>query len=186
MEEKEFLEDGKTPNPKFVKKEDANGGKSGDGKDGEGKTTFTQEDLNRIAAKTRDEEKAKTDKAIADAVKTALEEEKRQAKLSEEQREAELRQKRDKEVEERDRNITLRENRITAVEKLVEKKLSPKLADLIVDLDLEKQETKLTQLTEAFSESVAAGVAEATKGKPPIDPKGGNSNNATGVPSSTF
>ena len=184
MEEKEFLEDGKTPNPKFVKKEENNGGKSDEGTKAKDGKTFTEEEhqaeLDRVAAKTRSEGDKKAEKAAAEAVEKALAEERRLAGLKAEEREKELLDKQKRDAEAREANITLRENRATAVEKLAELKLSPKMADFLVDIDIEKQDKNIAAFAEAYAQSVKEGVAEVTKGKTPSDPAKGDSQAAKG------
>ena len=175
MENKEFLEDGVTPNPDFKKEED-NGGD-----DKKTSKTFTEEqhqaELDRVAAKTREEEKKKSQKAIDDAVKKATEEAQRLQKRSEVEREKELQDKKNKEFEDREKNVTLRENKAIAIEKLSELKLPTKLVDFVIDLDPETQDSKITNLHEAFNAAVAEGVAATVKGNAPPDPtKSGNSN----------
>lgn len=155
------------------------GGNADAGKTDEGKTTLTHEqhqaELDRIAAKTREEERKKADKATADAVAKALEEERRQAKLSEEEREKELQAKRQKEYEEREKNVTIRENKAAAIEKFAELKLPLKLVPFVVDVNLDVQNEKTSALQEAYNEAVKQGIAEATKGNPPKDVNAGNS-----------
>ena len=74
----------------------ANGGK-----------TFTQADMDALAGKIRNEEKAKHDQAVKDAIASALEEERRQAKLTAEEREKEAKTKREAELKAREEQITL-------------------------------------------------------------------------------
>lgn len=190
MEEKEFLEDGKTPNPKFIKKEDNNGGKTNDDKNGGGKTTFTKEEmqaeLDRVASKTRDEERKKTEKLIADEVKKATEEAQRQAKLSEEERQKELLAKEKADLEEQKRNVTIRENLADVKVILGDLKYPPELASLLVDLDQEKQTEKITLLKTAIAKIVKETIADATKGNPLKDVNANNFKGGDGKPRTQF
>ena len=143
-------------------------GEPEDNKDAKGDPkSFTQEDLDRIASKTRDEEKRKAEKLIEDAVKKATEDADRRNKLTEEERAKELELTKAKEFEEREKGITLRENRATAIEKLSELQLPVKMVDHLVDINLELQEKKIADFQSAYTESVKAGIAEALKGTPP-------------------
>lgn len=141
-----------------------------------------QAELDRIASKTREEERKKAEKAIADAVAKATEEAERRAKLSEEERAKELQAKQQKEFEERERSVTLRENRAAAIEKFAELKLPTKLVDFVIDTDTAAQEGKITSLNEAFNQAVKDGVAEALKGKAPTDVNAGKSSVDTNIP----
>lgn len=147
------------------------------GNDGES-NTFTQEDLDRIAAKTREEEKKKAQKMVDQAVQKATEEAERRAKLSEEERAKELEEKRKQEFAEREKNVTLRENRAGAIEKFSELNLPVKMVDFVVDLDPESQETRIADFKEAYDAAVKEGVAEALKGKAPKDMNSNSSNNS--------
>ena len=84
MEDNKNNQAGGTPTP--TNDNGANGGK-----------TFTQADMDALAGKIRNEEKAKHDQAVKDAVANALEEERRQAKLTAEEREKEAKTKREAE-----------------------------------------------------------------------------------------
>ncbi|MGB4984667.1 MAG: hypothetical protein WBO70_02700 [Erysipelotrichaceae bacterium] len=60
--------------------------------------TFTQEDLDKLAGKVRNEEKAKNEQSIQNAIQTAIAEYERQAKLTAEEKEKEARSKKEKEI----------------------------------------------------------------------------------------
>ena len=137
--------------------------------------TFTQADMDNLAGKIRGEEKAKNDQAIKDAVAQAIAEERRQAKLTEEEREKEAKSKREAELKERENNITLRENRVKAQELLAKKNIPIDLVDFVVDLDATKMEDKIDTLAKTYSKSVETGVTDKLKGTPPTDFS--NSNN---------
>ena len=100
-----------------------------------GNKTFSQADMDNLAGKIRGEEKAKQDQAIKEAVANALAEERRQAKLTEEEREKEAKTRREAELRERENAITLRERRIQAQELLSQKNIPIDLVDFVVDLD---------------------------------------------------
>lgn len=135
--------------------------------------TFTQEDLDRIAAKTREEEKKKAEKALEAAKAAAREEALAEAKLSEEERAKKDREKKEKEDAERELNITLRENKADAKEKFAELKLPMSLVEFVVGADKEAMTAKITSLKEAWDAAIKEEVATQLKGNPPKDVKTG-------------
>ena len=135
---------------------------------GAGKT-FSQADMDNLAGKIRGEEKAKQEQAIKEAVANALAEERRQAKLTEEEREKEAKSKREAELRQREESITLRERRIEAQELLSAKKIPIDLVDFIVDLDETKTKDNIEKLAKTYNKSVETGVTDKLKGTPPKD-----------------
>lgn len=139
-------------------KEDKNAGK-----------TFTQADMDNLAGKIRGEEKLKNDQAIKEAVAQAIAEERRQAKLTEDEREKEAKSKYEAELKAREDDITLRENRVKAQELLAKKNIPIDLVDFVVDLDNAKMEEKIETLAKTYNKSVETGVTDKLKGNPPKD-----------------
>ena len=139
-------------------KEDKNAGK-----------TFTQADMDNLAGKVRLEEKAKNDQAIKDAVALAIAEERRQAKLTEDEREKEAKSKYEAQLKAREEEITLRERRLEAQELLSAKNIPIDLVDFVVDLDATKMEDKINTLAKTYNKSVETGVTDKLKGNPPKD-----------------
>lgn len=153
------------------------------GNEGDNPKTFTQEELdNAVKARLAKAEKSaeeKTKKAIADAIA----EEKRQAKLSAEDRATEESKKKQQELENKERDIALRENRADAREALQEKNISTELVDLVIDVDADKQAENIEKLETAFTKAVEEGVAAKLAGKAPEDYSAGGSDkkNSDGV-----
>lgn len=131
--------------------------------------TYTQADMDNLAGKVRGEEKAKTDKAIKDAVANAIAEYDRQAKLTEAEREKEARTKREQELKQREDDITLRENRVKAQELLVKNNIPTDLVDFVVDLDATKMQEKIDTLAKTYNKSVETGITDKLKSNPPKD-----------------
>lgn len=131
--------------------------------------TFTQEEMDKLAGKVRAEEKAKSDKAIQEAVALAMAEYDRKAKLTQEQRDAEARTKREKDIAEREKAVTLRERKLDAQSELLKRNMPIELADFIVDLDEEKMKENISALAKSYNKAVEDGVTEKLKGKAPID-----------------
>lgn len=157
------------PNNQDPNNQDPNNGGGGNGGDDPKNKSFTQEQLDDIVAKRLNEEKAKTDKLIADKVKEAQDEATRQAKLSADEREKEEREKRERETSQRERDLSLREARIEARDILQSKNISTDLVDFVIDADLEKTKSNIDTLEKAFTKAVEAGVTEKLKGKAPED-----------------
>lgn len=122
--------------------------------------TFSQADMNELAGKVRGEERRKNEQAIKDAVAQAIAEERRQAQLTAEQREAEAKQKRDAELKAREDAITLRERRLTAQELLAQKNIPTDLVDFVVDLDESKTKENIEKLAKTYNKSVENGVVK--------------------------
>lgn len=138
--------------------------------------TFSQADLDNLASKVRGEEKAKSEQAIKDAVAQAIAEERRQAKLTADERESEAKAKREKELKEREDAITLRERRLTAQELLSQKNIPIDLVDFVVDLDETKTKENIEKLAKTYNKSVENGVTDKLKGTPPTDFSNTNTN----------
>lgn len=141
--------------------------------------TFTQEEMDKLAGKVRAEEKAKTDKAIQDAVAVAMAEYDRQAKLTQEQKDAEARTKREKDIADREKAVTMRERKLDAQSELLKRNMPIELAEFIVDLDENKMKENIEALAKSYNKAVEEGVTEKLKGKAPIDFSNGSA--STGV-----
>lgn len=155
MEDNKNTQLGGTPTPN---NNEANGGKN-----------FSQEDMNALAIKVRNEEKSKNEQAVKTAVENAIAEYERKAKLTEEEREKEMKIKREKELKDREDSITLRERRIEAKEALGEKNIPTELVDFVVDLDESKTKDNIELLSKIYNKSVETGVTNKLKGNPPLD-----------------
>ena len=131
--------------------------------------TFTQEDMDKLAGKVRAEEKAKSDTAIKQAVELAMAEYDRQAKLTQEQKEAEARTKREKEIADREKAVTMRERKLDAQSEPLKRNMPIELAEFIVDLDENKMKENIEALSKAYNKAVENGINEKIKGKAPVD-----------------
>ena len=130
---------------------------------------FSQDELNKIVSQRLQDEKAKQDETLKNAVAEAIAEERRQAKLTEEEREKEAKTKREAELKEREQSITLRERRLQAQELLAEKNIPTDLVDFVVDLDESKTKANIDKLAKTYNKSVETGVTDKLKGTPPTD-----------------
>lgn len=136
---------------------------------GEKGKSFTQDDMDKLAAKVRAEEKAKTDKAIEERIKAEMAEYDRKAKLTEEEREKEARTKREKELADRETQITMRERKLEAASALSEKGVPTEFVDYVVDIDSTKMSERIDSFAKAYQKAVEKGVTDKLKGTPPKD-----------------
>ena len=135
--------------------------------------------MDNLAGKIRSEERTKSDKAIKEAIAQALAEERRQAKLSEEEREKEAKTKYEAELKERENAIALRERRLEAQELLGAKNVPIDLVDFVIDLDADKTKANIDKLIKIYNKSVETGVTDKLKGTPPKDFSNNNNNETT-------
>lgn len=135
----------------------------------QGGKTFTQEEVNEIISKRINEINSRNKVNTDDAVKKAIAEYERQAKLTQEEREKEAKNKRELELKAREDSITLRERRLEAQEELSKNKIPIDLVDFVVSLDANKTKENIEKLVKTFNKSVEMGVTEKLKGNPPQD-----------------
>ena len=136
--------------------------------------TFTQEEVNNLVSKRISEEKAKADERSKNAIAEAIKDYDRKAKMTEEERRKELIKAKDDELAEKERKITLRENRADAIEKLAELNIDTKLVDFVADIDKEKMESNIERLSEVFNSAVTKAVEQKLAGHTPTDYGDGN------------
>ena len=131
--------------------------------------TFTQDEVNTLIQKRIGEINAKNEERNKQAIQEALADYDRKQKMTEEERLSEARKQKDEELAEKERSITLRENRADAIEQLAELNIDTKLVDFVVDIDPEKTKENVKALDKAFKEAVSKGVEAQLKGKTPTD-----------------
>lgn len=149
--------------------------------------TFTQDEVNEVVRKRISEMKAKNEEATKLRIEEALAEYDRQSKLSDEQKADEALKKKNQEIEERERQVTLRERRSEALEILVKKELPTELVDFVVDEDADKTATNIDNLTEAWNKAMEEKVKEKIAGTTPKDrSSGANNANATTTPEGVY
>lgn len=131
--------------------------------------TFSQEEVNALIQKRIGEVQSKNDEANKKAIAEAISEYERKAKLTEEERLNEARKAKDDELAQKERSITLRENRADGIEKLAELNIDTKMVDFVVDIDKDKMMDNITKLNKAFNEAVSKAVEAKLAGKTPTD-----------------
>lgn len=156
------------------------------GKEGEseGGKVFTQSDVDKILQdrlarekQAREKEleaiKQEYSKKIEETVKNTLEEERRLSKMNNEEKERELLEKQAKANAERERALTIRENTLVAIDRLVEANIPPEkakgIAQFLVNENLETQEKSVSDFVSLFNETVATMVETKMSGTPPKD-----------------
>lgn len=125
--------------------------------------TFTQADVDRIVQKTIASERKKAESA-AQAARTEAE---RLASMTAEQRVEAERQQREKALADRERAITQRELRATALEALAQKELPAELAGALNYADADSVNASIAEVEKAFRAAVQKGVEGRMKGAAP-------------------
>ena len=151
-------------------------GQTGDDKKGGDSKTFTQEDVDRIVKERLAKAEKKFEDRLNKAVSDAIADYERKSKLSDEDKAKEEEQMKLREIEERERNAALKENRADARELMQEKGIPTNLVDWVVDVDPEKTRENIEALGEAFHKAVSEAVEMKLAGTTPPDrsnPDGG-------------
>ncbi len=127
--------------------------------------TFTQDDIDTIIAKRLASQQKKFDKEMQDK----LNEMERLSKLDEEEKEQELKSRRDNELAKREQELTLRERKLEAIDKLDEINIPISLVDFVVNSDADVMSENITKLEKAFNNAVSKAVDTRLKGDTPKD-----------------
>jgi hypothetical protein len=137
--------------------------------------TFTQNELNEMIGKTRQEVREQVAKEVSEKLSKEFteklqkkeEEAQRLAKLSAEEREKEITERDKKEVEERERKIAIRENTLDVKSKFIDKGYDADLAEIIVTEDKDKSLANADLILENIDKQVEKGINERLKDTPP-------------------
>lgn len=146
------------------------------GKENPNSKLFSQEDVDNVVRKRLAEQKAKSDAQVQDAIQQGIADYERKQKMTAEERVSEENQKRQNELDAKERNITLRENRATAIEQLAEKGIDTSLVNFVVDLDADKMTDNIKTLEKSLNKAVEAAVKQRLSGKVPTDFGDGSKN----------
>lgn len=139
------------------------------GKENPNSKLFSQEDVDNVVRKRLAEQKTKYDAQVQDLIRQGIADYDRKQKLTAEERVSEENQKREQELDEKERQITLRENRASAIEVLANKGIDTSLVDFIVDLDQDKMSDNIKTLEKSFNKAVEEAVKQRLAGKAPTD-----------------
>jgi len=126
---------------------------------------FTQAEMNEVIQQRL----ARKEKEVEEQIKEVQAEAERLAQLSAEEKEKELVEKTRKENEERERRISIRENKLDAIDMFRESKVPENLVDYVINEDKERTLENAKAFTELYNESVSKTVEEKLKGTPPKD-----------------
>lgn len=135
----------------------------------ENERKFTQDDIDRVLKKRLQQVEAKKQEAIDDAVKKALADYDRKAKMTEADRAAEASKEREAALTKRETELAVRENRNRAIEVLTEKNIPTSLVNYIATADPDQTEENIENFTRDWSKALAAAVKEAARGTAPRD-----------------
>lgn len=133
--------------------------------------TFTQKDVDKLIQDRLAREQSKWEKKIQDE-RTEAE---KLAKMNADQKAKYAEEKRVAELEKREKDITTRELRATAIETLAEKNLPKELVDILNYSDAESCNKSIESVEKAFQSAVEKAVNDKLRGGNP--PKGGQGNN---------
>lgn len=137
--------------------------------------TFTQDDLNKIISDRLSKERKKWDEEFQAKVEEAKTEAQKLAKMNAEQKAEYERQQLEEKLNKREKEITRRELRATALETLAEKSLPKQLADILDYTDADSTNKSIEAVEKSFREAVEQAVNERLKGNPPQKGGGGQS-----------
>lgn len=127
--------------------------------------TFTQEDVDRLIGDRLKEVREKLEREKQEEVARATE----LAQLDSKEREKKLAEIHEKEIMEKDRALSLRENKLEAIDILSKNNIPVSMVDYVVDVDKEKTLNNADNFVKAFNEQVSLAVAEKLKGEAPRD-----------------
>ena len=127
--------------------------------------TFTQADVDKLIGDRLKEVREKLEKEKQEEVARATE----LAQLDSKEREKKLAELHEKEIMEKDRALSLRENKLEAIDVFSKNNIPVDMVDYIVDVDKEKTLNNADNFVRKFNEQVSLAVAEKLKGEAPKD-----------------
>lgn len=142
--------------------------------------TFTQEQLDKILSERLAKERAKSEEDSKKKLEEALAEERRLAKMNQEQRDKELTEKKAKEIEAQRKDLTIRENKLSGIEKLNELKVPIKFIDFVVNEDAEVMQKNIDSLSAEWAKALTEEIKNLSANEAPEAP------NKTKISDSTF
>ena len=134
-----------------------------------------QSEFDRRVAKALETARAKWDTEKATELENARTEAEKLSKMKADEKAKYQEEKRIAELEKREKDITVRELKATALETLAEKELPKELAEILNYESAETCNASIEAVEKAFQNAVSKAVNEKLRGGNP--PKGGNSNN---------
>lgn len=142
---------------------------------------FTQEDMDRVVKKRLQAAEAKHQEALDAAVKKAIADYDRKAKMTEADRAAEASKEREAELTRREHELAVRENRNRAVEELTKKNIPTSLVDYIATADADETDENIAAFEADWSRALAAAIKDAARGSAPRDARSEEDRNPAGA-----
>lgn len=130
---------------------------------------FTQEDMDRVIKKRLQAAEAKHQEAVDAAVKKAIADYDRKAKMTEADRAAEASKEREAELSRREQELAVRENRNHAIEELTKRNIPTSLVNYIATADAEETDDNIAAFEADWSKALADAIKEAARGTAPRD-----------------
>ena len=127
--------------------------------------TFSQDEVNDLIRKRVNEVNLKQEEKVKVAVSEAIKEYERQAQLSAEEKAAEETKKREAELETKEHDLLIRENRAEAREILQEKGISPDILRYVVETDLDATKKNIDVFEKLWNKAVEEGVGQCAVNK---------------------
>lgn len=141
---------------------------------------FTQEDMDRVVKKRLQAAEAKHQQALDAAVKKAIADYDRKAKMTEADRAAEASKEREAELTRREQELAVRENRNRAIEELTKKNIPTSLVDYIATADADETDENIANFEADWSKALAAAIKDAARGTAPRDARSEEDRNGAG------
>lgn len=135
-----------------------------EGNKGADSKTFSQEQVNEMISKRIAEMKLRNAEDSERRLNEAKIEWERQQKLTDEERASEETRRREEALNNKEREIALRENRADAKEALIAKNMAPDLVDFVATDDQKTTQQNIENLAKIWSKAVAAATEDKIKG----------------------
>ena len=145
--------------------------------------TYTQKELDAIVQSESDRRVTQALDKYKKKAESQIKEAEKLASMDANQKLQYQLQQKEEELNEKEKNLTLAENKISCASILADKKLPIKLADLVLDIDAESMNSKISILEDAFKDAVNK---EVNKRLTSTTPKSGVSNTSDSISKDRF
>lgn len=134
-----------------------------------GKKVFSQEDVDKLISERLKRAEAKKQGEIDAAVKKAMADYDRKAKMSEAERAAEASKERENELTKRERELAIRENTARAKEVLSDKNIPTSLVKYIATADADETDENIEAFEADWTKALKEALKDAARGTAPTD-----------------
>ena len=131
--------------------------------------TLTQDQFDKALKERLERERNKILKETETRIKEVQAESERLAKLSAEEKEKELTAKNQEEYNRKLKEVSVRENRLDAIELFTKSKVPTELVEYVLTDDRDRTLENAETFVKTYNDTVAKSVAEQLKGTPPKD-----------------